>query len=167
MKRVWLIFLLTVACSAASAQTGIKTVVKILETHYSVRHHGVPGLWLAKPFMFGSGVGGLKIANFDNLRIRTDDDIYALQQRVTKSLGPEWFPFVETWSKSDHEWSVIYARDARDKMQLLIVTSEDNDGLTVLQMNVSGKARAEWFNEPVDCARRDRHKPQETAKNGN
>ena len=57
MKRVWLVFLLTVACSAASAQTGIKTVVKILETHYSVRHHGVPGLWLAKPFMNGAALG--------------------------------------------------------------------------------------------------------------
>jgi hypothetical protein len=49
-------------------------------------------------------------------------------------------------------------------MQLLIVTSEENDGLTVLQMNVSGKAREEWFNEPVSCAKRD-HKKQEV-KNG-
>jgi hypothetical protein len=46
----------------------------------------------------------------------------------------------------------------------LIVTSEENDGLTVLQMNVSGKAREEWFNEPVSCAKRD-HKKQEV-KNG-
>ena len=165
MKRaIWLTFVLTFACAAASAQTGIKTVVKLLETRYSVHHHGVPALWLAKPFMFGSGVGGLKIAEFENFRVPTED-AGKLQQQVGAALGPEWFPFVETWSRRDQEWSVIYARESGDKMQLLIVTSEERDGLTVLQMNVSGKARQEWFNEPVDCAKRD-NKNQQTAKNG-
>jgi hypothetical protein len=164
MKRpVWLIFVLTFACAAASAQTGIKTVVKLLETRYSIHHHGVPALWLAKPFMLGSGVGGLKIAEFQNFRMPSED-AGTLQQQVGAALGPEWFPFVETWSKRDREWSVIYAKETGDKMQLLIVTSEENDGLTVLQMNVSGKAREEWFNEPVSCAKRD-HKKQEV-KNG-
>ena len=92
------------------------------------------------------------------------EDAGTLQQQVGAALGPEWFPFVETWSKRDREWSVIYAKETGDKMQLLIVTSEENDGLTVLQMNVSGKAREEWFNEPVSCAKRD-HKKQEV-KNG-
>jgi hypothetical protein len=159
----WLVFVLAFAGAAGTAQTGIKTVVKLLETRYSIRHHGVPALWLAKPFMFGSGVGGLKIAEFENFRMPSED-AGTLQQQVGAALGPEWFPFVETWSKRDREWSVIYAKEAGDKMQLLIVTSEENDGLTVLQMNVSGKARDEWFNEPVHCAKRN-HKKQE-AKNG-
>jgi hypothetical protein len=164
MKRVlWLAFVLTFACAAASAQTGIKTVVKLLETRYSIHHHGVPALWLAKPFMFGSGVGGLKIAEFQNFKMPSED-AGTLQQQVSAALGAEWFPFVETWSKRDREWSVIYAKQAGDKMQLLIVTSEENDGLTVLQMNVSGKARDEWFSEPASCAKRD-HNRQE-AKNG-
>jgi hypothetical protein len=165
MKRaLWFTFVLAVACTAASAQTGIKTVVKLLETRYSVHHHGVPALWLAKPFMLGSGVGGLKIAEFENFRVASDD-AGKLQLEVNAALGPEWFPFVETWSKRDREWSVIYAKEAGEKMQLLIVTSEENDGLTVLQMNVSGKARQDWFHEPVDCAKRD-HKNETVAKKG-
>ena len=63
MKRAtWLLVVLFAGCAVSSAQTGIKTVVKLLETRYAVRHHGVPALWLAKPFMIGSGIGGLKIA---------------------------------------------------------------------------------------------------------
>ena len=163
MKRArWLVFVLTVACGAASAQTGIKTVVRLLESRYSVHHHGVPALWLAKPFMFGSGIGGLKIAEFKNFRVPASD-APNLQQEVNRALGSEWFPFVETWSKSENEWSVIYARQAGDKMQLLVVTSEEDDGLTLVQMNVSGKARDEWFHEPIDCAKRDQKTPQQIA----
>lgn len=164
MKRALvLLFVLTFAC-AAWAETGIKTVVKLLETRYPLHHHGVPALWLAKPFMFGSGIGGLKIAQFDTFRMRPED-AGTLQQQVGSALGPEWFPFIETWSRSEQEWSVIYARESGEKMQLLIVSSEEKDGLTVLQMNVSGKARDEWFKEPVRCAKRDNKNPQ-TAKNG-
>lgn len=162
MKRAaWLSAVLVFACTVASAQTGIKTVVRFLETKYSIHHHGVPALWLAKPFMFGSGVGGLKIAEFANFRMPAED-AGKIQKQVSEALGPDWYPFVETWSKQEQEWSVIYARDAGEKMQLLIVTSEENDGLTVLQMNVSGKARKEWFDEPVNCSRRD-HKSNRAA----
>jgi hypothetical protein len=163
-RATWLLIVLFAGCAASSAQTGIKTVVKLLETHYAVRHHGVPGLWLAKPFTMGSGIGGLKIAEFKNFRLPSED-AGTLQLQVGSALGPEWFPFIETWSRHDHEWSVIYAKETGDKMQLLVVSSEEGDGLTVLQVNVSGKARRDWFHEPIDCAKRDQ-KPEQVARNG-
>ena len=43
------------ACAAASAETGMKTVMAVLESRYAVHPHGVPGLWLAKPFL-GRGI---------------------------------------------------------------------------------------------------------------
>lgn len=140
--------------SAAWAENGIDRVVKLLETRYAVRHHGVPGLWLTKPFLFGSGVSGLRIAEFDNFRIPAGDG-NALNEEVRKVLGEDWTPFVETWSKADREWSVIYARETAGKLQLLIVDSDEDDGLEVLQMDVSGKARDEWISEPVGSARHD------------
>src|SRR5512146_1707339 len=151
MKLVVIALLLGFA-SAVWAENGIDRVVKLLETRYAVHHHGIPGLWLAKPFMFGSGVGGLRIAQVDNFRIPAGDG-YALNEEVRKALGEDWTPFVETWSKADHEWSAIYAREKDGRLQLLIVNSDEDDGLEVLQMNVSGKARDEWISEPVSSAR--------------
>ncbi|MDT8068899.1 MAG: hypothetical protein ROO76_12115 [Terriglobia bacterium] len=139
--------------STAMAQTGIKAVVSVLERRYSVRHHGVPGLWLAKPFMFGSGVSGLKMAEFDDFRIPSRD-VNALQAEVGRALGSEWSPFVETWSNSHHEWSTIYARQEGSHLELLIVDSDEDGCMTVLQMKVSGKARAEWISQPAESAGR-------------
>lgn len=137
--------------SATYAQSGIDRVVKLLETRYAVRHHGVPGLWLVKPFGFGSGVSGLKIAQFENFRVPSGDG-YKLNEQIRSALGADWTPFVETWSKADHEWSVIYATEKGDRLQLLIVNSDEDDGLEVLQMEVSGKARDEWVGQPVKSA---------------
>lgn len=157
--KVAVIALVLGFASAAWAENGIDRVVKLLETRYAVRHHGVPGLWLAKPFMFGSGVSGLRIAEFDNFRIPAGDG-YALNEEVRKALGEDWTPFVETWSKADHEWSVIYAREKEGRLQLLIVNSDEDDGLEVLQMNVSGKARDEWIREPMRSAKDNGRKVQ-------
>ncbi len=153
-RKVAVIAMVLGIASAAWAENGIDRVVKLLETRYAVRHHGVPGLWLAKPFLFGSGVSGLRIAEFDNFRVPAGDG-NALNEEVRKTLGADWTPFVETWSKADHEWSVIYARDHGDRLQLLIVDSDEHDSLEVLQMEVSGKARDEWVSEPVGSAKPD------------
>jgi hypothetical protein len=45
-----------------------------------------------------------------------------------------------------------YARERDGRLQLLIVNSDGGDGLEVLQMNVSGKARNEWISEPASSA---------------
>lgn len=152
MKTLWIAGLLLASCTLAAAETGIKTVVKLVESRYAVRHHGVPGLWLAKPFLFGSGVGGLKIAEFEKFRVPAAD-MYSLKEDLQRALGPEWQPFVEQWSRRDGEWSVIYSKGSGDTLRLLIVTSEDEDGLTVMQMNLSGKAMRLWIDEPVDTAK--------------
>ncbi|MGH9522275.1 MAG: hypothetical protein ACRD3E_07060 [Terriglobales bacterium] len=154
MKRVTAaVVLVLFTATTAVAGTGIGTVTKLLERRYGVHHHGVPALWLAKPFMFGSGVGGLKIAQFESFTVASGD-MAALMDEVGRALGPEWRPFVQVWSKDDREWSVIYAAADGEKLRMLIVSSEQGDGVTLVQMDVSGKVRDEWFDEPVKSARR-------------
>lgn len=152
MKRAcWVALILAVAWSGASAQTGMNTVVKLVETQYAVRHHGVPLLWLAKPFLLGSGVGGLKIAEFEKLRVPAGQ-AQTLKQQIGEALGPQWSRFLETWSKEGDNWSAIYARPEGRRMRMLIV-SGCNDGLSLLQMNVKGPGSRGWFDEPVQHAR--------------
>jgi hypothetical protein len=151
MRRAWLLCVL-LASSGATAETGIRTAVKLVESRYAVRHHGVPGLWLAKPFMIGSGVGGLKIAEFGNFHIPAEDS-YPLKQQLSKSLGPEWHPFVEEWSKREGEWSLIYAKTDADRVSMLIMTSDSNEGLTVVEMKLSPKALDGWVDDPIVSAK--------------
>lgn len=154
MKRALALALIICSATLAFAGTGIGTVTTLLEHRYGVRHHGVHALWLAKPFMFGSGVGGLKIAEFERFTVPSED-VGPLMDEVGRKLGPEWRPFVQTWSKRDHEWTVIYAAIAGSKLRMLIVSSDPGDGMTLVQVDVSGKARDEWFGEPVKSARHD------------
>jgi hypothetical protein len=157
MKRIWnsaLVFvMLIVGGTVSTAETGMKTVVTVLETRYSVRHHGVPGLWLAKPFLFVSGLGSLKMAVFGNFRPPAGDT-YVLKESVEQALGPEWSPFVETWSKTDGESTVIFAKTVGDGLRMLIVSSDREDGLTLLQVGVSGRAVRLWLDEPSECVER-------------
>ena len=133
------------------AATGFGQLVKAIEHRYSVRHHGVPGLWLAKPFLIGSGVGGLRIANFNNFHIPAADMDQARQQ-MREVLGPEWQPFVEVFSKHDGEWTAIYIQTSGKTMELLIAADDDNN-FTVVQMKLSERAMREWMDEPVKHAK--------------
>ncbi|HEU5334732.1 MAG TPA: hypothetical protein VFU27_02150 [Terriglobales bacterium] len=151
MKRAWRVLLMVaLACSAAGAQTSMKTVVKLVETQYSVRHHGVPLLWLAKPFLLGSGVGGLKMAEFTNLQV-PPGQVQTLKQQIGEALGAQWSPFVESWSK-DGGWSTIYARAQGRSMRMLMV-EEEGGSLSVLQMNLKKAGARGWFDEPAERAR--------------
>src|SRR5439155_25345797 len=88
-----------ISCASASAETGINRVVRRLEVRYSVRQHGIPGLWLAKPFMIGSGVSGMQVAEVPKFRVLARDT-YSLRQRLEKCVGPACPAFMEEWSKS-------------------------------------------------------------------
>ena len=151
MKRVSLL-LLPLLCAATSAQTGIKTVVHLIESRYSVRHHGIPALWLAKPFLTGSGAGEVKIEEFSSLHISAGDSEW-LREHIPQSLGPEWHPFVEEWSKSQGEWSFIYTKSNGQHVSMLILTSDQEDGLTAVEMRISDTNMAEWLDDPVRNAK--------------
>jgi len=135
------------AKAAAANEAGINTVVKVLEARYGEHHHGIHGLWLAKPFLIGSGVSGLKMAEFRELQVRGYES-ESLKEELRRKLGAEWTPFIETWERQGG-WSVIYAKTSGRGMTMLIVTAEPGDTVTLLQVNVSGKTRDEWINDPV------------------
>jgi hypothetical protein len=139
------------ATAAAANEPGFNTVVKVLETRYGRHHHGIHGLWLAKPFLIGSGVSGLKMAEFRELQVRGYES-ESLKEELGRTLGTEWAPFIETWERQG-EWSVIYAKASGRGMTMLIVTAEPGDTVTLLQVNVSGKAGDKWVNKPVQAAR--------------
>jgi hypothetical protein len=151
VTRRWMLLLLLAICAgAARAESGIESVVRVIEARYPVRPHGIPGMWLAKPFMIGSGASGMKMQEFEDLKILPADR-RALKDELTTALGPDWHPFVEQWSKSDGEWSLIYIQRNTGKTRMLIITADEE--VSLLQMDLSRKAFREWVDKPVDKAR--------------
>jgi hypothetical protein len=151
MKGVF-VLLLPLLCAAAPAETGIKTVVRLIESRYSVRHHGIPALWLAKPFFASSGAGELKIEEFSGLHVSAGDSEW-LREHIPQSLGPDWHPFVEEWSRRDEEWSFIYTKSNGQHVSMLILTSDHEEGLTAVEMRVTDAKMAEWLDDPVRTAK--------------
>lgn len=148
---------------SAFGQGDIRAVVKAVEGRYAVHHHGVPGLWIAKPFMIGSGASGLKMAVFDGF-CRTDVTGTEFEAAVQQALGSQWSPFVSV--VSNHERTIIYTRPSGSKLIMLVATFE-HDGLTLMQMRVGGKAMRDWLDEPVQTASdRRRRTSGEAGKNG-
>lgn len=146
---------LSFALTAQADDTGIKNVVHMLEARYATRHHGIHWLWLARPFLIGSGVSGLKMAEFHDLRGRPSQS-ENLSDEVGRTLGPDWSLFVETWERGG-EWSLIYARTSGRGMKMLIVSADQGDEVTLVQLTVSGKALDDWVDEPVETATRTNH----------
>lgn len=150
-----LAIVLSFAMTAEAGETGITNVVKMLEARYATRHHGIHWLWLARPFLIGSGVSGLKMAEFHDLRRRPSPS-ENLSDEVGRTLGPDWSLFVETWEQGG-EWSLIYARTNGRGMKMLIVSAEPGNEVTLVQLTVSGKALDGWVDEPVETASRTKH----------
>jgi hypothetical protein len=150
-----LAIVLSFAMTAEAGETGIKNVVQMLETRYATRHHGIHWLWLARPFLLGSGMSGLKMAEFRDLHARAPQS-ENLSDEVGRTLGPDWSLFVESWERGG-EWSLIYARTSGRGMNLLIVSADQSDEVTLVQLTVSGKALDGWVDEPVETANRTNH----------
>lgn len=155
MKRGMLVLVVLSVSAAACAETGIHTAVGLVESRYAVHHHNIPLLWLAKPFLIGSGVGGLKIALFEDLHV-TLKDSYSLRDGVADALGPDWHPFVENWSKSGHECTLIYVRTNRHKIGMLILTAEEQGDTTLLQVTLKPKRFGKWVKEPLEHTKKGR-----------
>ena len=123
----------------------------MVEARYAVRHHGIPFLWLAKPFLIGSGVSGFKMAEFQNFWVPASD-VSRLRVEVQQALGPAWSTLVETANRNG-EWSVIYVRPDTGRMKMLMLSSEPSGGLSVMQMKVNPAAMNDWVDEPVKTAK--------------
>ena len=102
---------------------------------------------------------------FEGVRIPERDDV-SLRDQVTAVLSPEWHPFVENWSRSGHECTLMYVRTTGSKMSMLIVTSEEQGDLTILQMHISSRTLKKWVREPIQNARSSRGESHDSRTGG-
>lgn len=162
MKRILLPVLLLCLPVAGFAGDSFKQIVKTIEHEYGVRHTGIP--WYArmmmKPAMVGSGVSGLKVAEFENVSFRHEGAPERIARVVEQVIGPEWQRVIRVRSRRDKETTYIYFRPQGARFTMLIVSAEADEG-AVVQMTINEREFEKWArNTEVMAKSQVRHRGQ-------
>ncbi len=167
-RRAAVLLILVALTLPAAAADGFKSVVKGIEKHYGIKrlHPHLIGftMFVAKPFMWGSGAGGLKVAVFESDEGREFRASPAdLERIMAESLGGEWQPFVRVHSRRDGEATTIYAQASGKRMRMIIATVE-SDEIAVVQLNISAAGITKWIEDPEGEARSSAHHDRQKSR---
>lgn len=142
-----------------------KSVVKMIEEFYQVKHQGLP--FLAKAGMKAATTvarikggtarrlaeaGSIKLAVFEDQLFKSREGFTAFRTSLNNALSATWTPLVQTLSASNEEQTYIFLREAGDKYNVLVVTIEQTNA-TVVQVTVSARNLALLMRDPNDMGR--------------
>lgn len=148
MKRVLILLALLCIPATTFAVDPFKEFVRAIEKEYGVHHTGIP--WIAraiiKPVMWGSGVSGLKLAEFENVSFESEAAQVRLADFIEQTIGPEWQNVVRVRSRHDNEITYIYMRPTGAKFTLLVVNVEPSEA-TVVQLNIKPSQLEKWMED--------------------
>lgn len=135
-----------------------KSVVKMIEQFYRVKHQGIPflaraGMKLATTAARIKGgeakriaeAGSVKLAVFENQDF--DGDFLKFRTSLNGALTLTWIPVIQTLSAKTGEHTYIFLRDAGQKFNVLVITIEPREA-TVVQVTLSPKNLALLLKDP-------------------
>lgn len=146
------------AATTAQANDDFKSVVKMIEKFYGVKHQGIP--FLAKAGMKVATTaakikggeakrmaeaGSVRLAVFENQDFGAD--FTKFRASLNESLNSTWTPLVQTLSATTREQNYIFLRSAGDKFNVLVISIEQRDA-TVVQVTLSEKNLALLIKDP-------------------
>lgn len=135
-----------------------KSVVKLIEKFYGVKHQGIP--FLAKAGMkvattaarIKGGTakriaeaGSIKLAVFEDQAF--DKEFMQFRSSLNAALAETWMPLIQTLSATSEEQTYIFMRDAGEKCHVLVITIARRDA-TVVQVTLSPKNVALLMKDP-------------------
>ena len=155
------------ACTVVVQAKGddFKSVVKMIEEFYNVKHQGIP--FLAKAGMKAATTvarikggtarriaeaGSIKLAVFENQSFKSREVFTAFRTNLNNALSTTWTPLIQTLSVPNNEQTYIFLRSAGDKYNVLVVTIEDTNA-TVVQVTVSARNLALLMRDPDEMGR--------------
>ena len=135
-----------------------KSVVKMIEQFYGVKHQGIPllakaGMRVATTAARIKGgearriaeAGSIKLAVFENQDF--DGDFTKFRTSLNGALSTTWMPLIQTLSATTQDQNYIFLREAGDKFNVLVITITPRDA-TVVQVNLSRKNLALLLKDP-------------------
>jgi|SRR5688572_24565577 len=159
MKTFLAIVLLIFATTTAHAKDDdFKSVVKMIEQFYGVKHIGIP--FLAKAGMKVATTaarikggqakriaeaGSIKLAVFENQEFNGDSTKF--RNSLNGALNTTWMPLLQTLSATNEEQTYIFLRDTGQKFHVLVITIAQRDA-TVVQVTLSPENVAKLMKDP-------------------
>ena len=135
-----------------------KSVVKMIEQFYGVKHEGIPflaraGMKVATTAARIKGgearqiaeAGSIKLAVFEDQDF--NGDFMKFRSSLNSALSGTWIPLIQTLSAQDQEQVYIFLKEAGDKFNVLVITIEQREA-TVVQVTLSQKNLALLLKDP-------------------
>lgn len=159
MKTFLAIVLLIFATTTAQAKgDDFKSVVRMIEQFYGVKHIGIP--FLAKAGMKVATTaarikggqakriaeaGSIKLAVFENQEF--DGDFTRFRTSLNQALNTSWMRLLQTLSATNGEQNYIFLNDDGKKFHVLVITIAQRDA-TVVQVTLSPENLAKLMKDP-------------------
>ena len=140
-----------------------KSVVKMIEQFYGVKHEGIP--FLAKAGMkvgrtaarIKGGTakriaeaGSIQLAIFEDQKF--DGELTKFRATLNTALQAMWSPLIQTISATDEDQVYVFLREAGNKFHVLVITIEQRDA-TVVQATLSPRNLALLLKDPEGAGR--------------
>ncbi|HEV2834158.1 MAG TPA: hypothetical protein VGW58_02515 [Pyrinomonadaceae bacterium] len=159
LRNIAVVLLVLILTSMVQAKgDDFKSVVKMIEQFYGVKHQGIPflakaGLKAARTAARIKGgtakrlaeAGTVKLAVFENQQFA--GEFVKFRSTLNAALIETWMPLVQTLSATDREQVYVFMREAGEKYDVLVLTIEPRDA-TVVQVTLSPKNIALLMKDP-------------------
>ena len=129
-KRLGLAMLLA-ASIAVPMYADFASIARAIDNHPGVKRVWIPFLgvarfavWVVRP----EGVHDFQLVTFEGAD-RLDPQ--ELQNILRTQIGPGYTPLVRAWSRRKGEWSFIYAKPEGQRIDLVILSHDDDDTVLV------------------------------------
>ena len=141
-----------------AAGDDFKSVVKMIEQFYGVKHEGLP--FLAKAGMKVASTaarikggqarrfaeaGSIKLAVFENQEFA--GEVTRFRASLNGALATTWMPLIQTLSATNEEQNYVFLKSAGDKYNVLVVNISQREA-TVVQVTISEKNLALLLKDP-------------------
>ncbi len=147
--------LLGIAAPAFAGDREFNAVVKGIETHYHIRHERLLAYGLIKFFVRPRQARDLHFAVYEDLRQSIDPTDGAMENIVTRAIGPNWKRMVRVFSRREQEWTEVYVDSSGSQLRMLVISLQPDEA-AVVKMRVPSSEVTRWFNDPASSARKHR-----------
>lgn len=158
--KLFIAVIVAMTCSSVAQANGddFKSVVKLIEQFYGVKHEGIP--FLARAGMKAATTaarvkggeakriaeaGSVKLALFEDQDFAGDS--LKFRSTLNGALSLTWSPVIQTLSAGDREHTYIFLKEAGTKFNVLLIVIEQREA-TVVQVTLSPKNVALLLKDP-------------------
>ena len=135
-----------------------KSVVKLIEQFYGVKHQGIPylakaGMKVATTAARIKGGTAKRLAEAGSVKVAVFEDqafggeFTRFRTSLNTAMTETWTPLLQTFTAPTEEQTYIFVREAGDKYNVMVITIEQREA-TVVQVTLSMKNFALLIKDP-------------------